>query len=169
MVGMERIKVKRLRQTAKIPTKQPDDAAWDLYFCPAESLDRHYNKTYYNEGVVRKIGENYGVEIHPTTGCTFETGISLCLPAGYHAKIEGRSGLAFKNGVVVLGGVIDNLYRGEIKVKLACFDSHLLTFIQAGDRIAQLILCKDYPSEMIEEDFDDNTSRGSSGFGSTGR
>ena len=47
-----------------------------------------------------------------------DTGIILEIPSGYYGRIEPRSGLAYKDGIDVLAGVIDEDYRGNIKVIL---------------------------------------------------
>jgi len=98
------------------------------------------------------------------------TGIAIALPKGKVGLIHPRSGLAAKHGVTVLNtpGTIDSGYRGEIKVIL--FNSSDEEFrISVGDRIAQLVV-QNYDSVLFYEvDSLDETSRGTGGFGSTGR
>ena len=70
---------------------------------------------------------------------TVETRLAVALPAGTYARIAPRSGLAICNFIDVGVGVVDLDYRG--KVKVALFNHSTEDFaIQAGDRIAQLIL-----------------------------
>jgi dUTP pyrophosphatase len=95
------------------------------------------------------------------------TGISIGLPEGTYGRIAPRSGLAYKFGIDVLAGVIDQDYRGEVKVIL--YNSGVHPFnIQKGDRIAQLIIEKiETPDVAVVMDIDE-TERGDGGFGSTG-
>ena len=70
---------------------------------------------------------------------TVETGLAVSLPPGTYTRIAPRSGLAIRNFIDVGAGVVDSDYRGKIKVIL--FNHSAEDFaIQAGDRIAQLIL-----------------------------
>lgn len=86
-----------------------------------------------------------------------------------YMKIEGRSGNAVKKGMIILGGVIDEEYRGEIKVVIFNADKKASIQIDTGDKIAQGIVYL-IPRYEIEEthDIDMNTERGKNGFGSTG-
>jgi len=98
--------------------------------------------------------------------------IILHLPEGHYGKIEPRSGLAHLYGIDVMGGVIDEDYRGELKVILINHGKENVSFSPL-DRIAQLIVqpyntapCQNFTSKhsMIED-----SGRGNKGFGSTGR
>ncbi len=109
--------------------------------------------------LVIKAGE---VQIIPT-------GIALGLPDGTEAQIRPRSGLAAKNGITVLNtpGTIDADYRGELKVILINHGQIDFT-ITRGMRIAQMVIAK-YEHVILEEANSlDETTRGASGFGSTG-
>ena len=94
----------------------------------------------------------------------------MVIPEGYYGQFEGRSGLAYKNGIHVLGGVIDSNYRGELKVIVTNTGSEAIR-VQKGDRIAQMvtIACVD-PSTygIISREDADETNRGEAGFGSSG-
>src|SRR5439155_461793 len=61
------------------------------------------------------------IHLEPNERRLIPTGIAIALTPGFEAQIRSRSGLSFKNGVVVLNapGTIDGDYRGEIKVILA--------------------------------------------------
>ena len=112
-----------------------------------------------DKDVVIKAGE---VQIIPT-------GIALGLPGGTEAQIRPRSGLAAKNGITVLNtpGTIDADYRGELKVILINHGQIDFT-ITRGMRIAQMVIAK-YEHVILEEANSlDETTRGASGFGSTG-
>lgn len=101
------------------------------------------------------------------TRALVSTGISIALPAGVYGRVAPRSGLATKRSVDVGAGVIDNDYRGEVKVLLVNNgDGDLM--VAVGDRVAQLVLEKFEVAEVVEVDELDMTERGAGGFGSTG-
>lgn len=114
------------------------------------------------------VGDKYhdGV-IMPGKRKLFKTGISVELPTGYYAKIEGRSGLAYKHGIAVLGGVIDSDYRGDIGVILLNTGAEPF-IVKQGDRIAQLIVLPYARGIFAEVETLGDTNRGDAGFGSTG-
>lgn len=98
-----------------------------------------------------------------------DIGLKLAfLDEGYWIKIESRSGLAFKNDIVAFQGIIDNIYRGDLKIKLFNF-SDVPYNIKAGDRIAQLTVKYSINDFGVEWGKSTETSRGTSGFGSTGK
>ena len=110
------------------------------------------------------------VELKPLERFLFPTGIAISLPKDLEAQIRPRSGLAIKNGITLLNtpGTVDSDYRGEIKVILVNISNDKYT-IKPGDRIAQMVL-----SQFVQGQFElvenlDETNRGSSGFGSTGK
>ena len=94
------------------------------------------------------------------------TGIAISVPPGTYGRIAPRSGLAVKYGIDVGAGVI-NEDRSEIKVLLMNHGDTDYT-INAGDRIAQLIIEKISSPEVKEVNELDDTARGDGGFGSTG-
>lgn len=109
------------------------------------------------------------VVIEPLTRKLIHTGISLSMPSGIYGRIAPRSGLAFKNGIDVLAGVIDPGYRGEIGVVLYNTDQKNVFKISCGDRIAQIIF-ETYHSVIFQEANSlGETSRSSDGFGSSGK
>lgn len=98
------------------------------------------------------------------------TGLHIELPAGFEAQIRPRSGLAAKHGISIVNapGTIDADYRGEIKVVLVNLSNEPFT-VNPGERIAQMVVARHEtvqwePVEALEE-----SSRGSGGFGSTGK
>jgi dUTP pyrophosphatase len=98
------------------------------------------------------------------------TGIAINIPYGYEGMVRGRSGLAFNYKIFCAHtGTIDHGYQGEIKV-LLYNDSLFNMELEAGDRIAQLIISKiELPTPvLIEGDFGYSV-RGANGFGSTGQ
>lgn len=102
------------------------------------------------------------------------TGLYFEIPEGLEIQVRPRSGLAAKNGVTVLNtpGTIDADYRGEIKVILINLGDEDFT-INHGDRIAQgviaSVISKPYVKWEKVSDVSTDTTRGSGGFGSTGR
>ncbi|XP_030752402.1 deoxyuridine 5'-triphosphate nucleotidohydrolase-like [Sitophilus oryzae] len=108
--------------------------------------------------------------IVPAKGkATIPTGIKLELPKNCYGRIAPRSGLAVNHFIDVGAGVIDEDYRGEIKVVLfnhSDEDFH----VQIGDRVAQIICERIFcPLLQEEEKSISNTERGEDGFGSTGK
>jgi dUTP pyrophosphatase len=101
------------------------------------------------------------------------TGIAIALPPGHEGQVRPRSGWAAKFGVTVVNapGTIDEDYRGEVKVLLI---NHGDTphVIEPGDRIAQLVVAPVTRVAIEQVDSEaalGDTTRGSGGFGSTGR
>ncbi|RYE07293.1 MAG: dUTP diphosphatase [Hyphomicrobiales bacterium] len=97
-------------------------------------------------------------------------GFAMALPQGYEAQVRPRSGLAAKFGVTVLNspGTIDADYRGELKVILINHGAETFE-IRRGDRIAQMVVAPVLSVSFAEKETLDATTRGSGGFGSTGR
>ncbi len=101
------------------------------------------------------------------------TGLYVEIPQGYEIQIRSRSGLAFKEGLIVGNqpGTVDSDYRGELKVNLVNI-GRVNRYINKGDRIAQAVLCPIVQAEFEEvsslKDLEDST-RGEGGFGSTGK
>ncbi len=140
---MNTIKVKKLHPQAIVPRyAHLRDAGMDLYS---------------NEEIILQPGDRALVP----------TGISMAIPTGNVGLIWDRSGLAAKNGLTTLGGVIDQSYRGEIKVVI--YNSSNVAFIiEKGMRIAQMLIQPVEQKEIREVESLDDTSRGAGGFGSTG-
>ncbi len=98
------------------------------------------------------------------------TGIAIALPEGVAGLVTPRSGLAIEHGLTLLNapGLIDPNYRGEIKVILHNTSERRYT-VEIGDRVAQLLLVPYWAPELEVVDELPTTSRGSDGFGSSGR
>jgi dUTP pyrophosphatase len=98
------------------------------------------------------------------------TAIAVHIPDGYEMQVRSRSGLAAKHGIFCLNapGTIDSDYRGEINVILANFGKESFV-IERGDRIAQLVVAKYERIVWEEQDQLSDTTRGTGGFGSTGK
>jgi dUTP pyrophosphatase len=144
----------RLHPSAKAPTYgSAGAAAADLYADFSAESDLAPEEIIFD----LEPGERHG----------FKTGFLIELPKGYMASIRDRSGLAFKNGITVLGGVIDDDYRGEISVILLN-TSHETMTIKHGDRIAQMIVQPVEQAMFLEVEELTSSERGTAGFGSTG-
>ena len=108
------------------------------------------------------------VTLAPRGGrATVRTGLSVALPGGFYGRVAPRSGLAVKYGLDVLAGVIDSDYRGEIMCALVNHGCDALV-LEAGGRVAQLIVEAIITPEPAWADALDETARGAGGFGSTG-
>jgi dUTP pyrophosphatase len=99
------------------------------------------------------------------------TGIAIAIPDGYAGFVQPRSGLALKHGVTCLNspGLIDAGYRDELKVLLVNTDGEHDYQVHRGDRIAQLVLQRVEHADFRVVDDLGESSRGKTGFGSTGR
>jgi dUTP pyrophosphatase len=101
------------------------------------------------------------------------TGLYFEIPTNFEIQVRSRSGLAAKNGVVVLNspGTVDADYRGEIKVILINHGEEPFV-IQNGDRIAQAVIASVANTTIVKlnqvTEISDDTQRSSGGFGSTG-
>lgn len=101
------------------------------------------------------------------------TGLYFELPPNVELQVRSRSGLALKNGVAVLNspGTVDNCYRGEVGVILINHGEEDFE-VNHGDRIAQGVLAyvsaKNIMNLKEVKEINDNTSRGSNGYGSSG-
>lgn len=95
------------------------------------------------------------------------TGLAVAIPEGYYGRLAPRSGLATKQGLDTLAGVIDADYRGEILCLL--YNAGAETILAAAQsKICQLIIEKIITPEAVWADDISDTERGSGGFGSTG-
>lgn len=149
------VKIKKLRDTAIMPTKATDGAAaYDLYV---------------PEDTTVHMGRN-----------VIKLGIAMQLPADYAAEVEPRSGYSSKGfeGVTLSGterrfdcdvkhGLIDEDYRGEVGVIIRNCDEPFI--VKRGQRIAQMIIHKIDQTTLVEVAELDATRRGTDGFGSTGK
>ncbi len=139
-----KVKIKRLYPDVLTPAYTYEgDAAFDLY-----------------------SREDY--ELKSCERRVFYTGLALEIPFGYVGLIWDRSGLAAKNGLTNLGGVIDCGYRGEVAVTIYNTGSQPC-LIKKGERIAQMIIQKAEKCEFEEAEELSVSERGVKGFGSSGR
>lgn len=145
----EIFKVRRLRESAKLPFRATEGSAgMDLYAC-------------IDSPVTLGAGEK----------AVIPTGIAIELPsAELAAFVFARSGLAIKHGIGLLNGVgvIDSDYRGEICVGVVNQLAEPYT-IAPDERIAQLVIMPVSLITPVEAQSLDDTARGEGGFGSTGK
>jgi len=138
-----RLPVRRLEGGAVMPTRAHEgDAGLDLYALEDSTVP---------------AGE----------GCVLRTGVALAVPRGHVGLVCDRSSMA-KRGLKTAGGVIDAGYRGEVGVVVWNLSS-LSQPVKKGERIAQLLIIPIAAPTPVEQDDLGATSRGSGGFGSTGR
>lgn len=145
------IKVKRMSEEAKLPTRGSEKAAaYDVYACLPD--------------------KNAPVTIMPHQTMLIGTGLRMAPPEGFYVGVYARSGLSSKEGLRPANcvGVIDEDYRGEYLVAVHN-DSEVTRSVRHGDRIAQILLQKRYDMDFEEVDELDTTGRGDGGFGSTGK
>lgn len=134
----------RMDPDAKIPVREhPTDAGIDFFILKSEM-------------------------IIPGDRKLLSTGIKLAIPPGHVLFLKDKSGLATKSGIHIMAGVIDEEYRGEIKVLAINHGSGRFIF-EKGQKICQGVLLPVSTPELEEVvDLPTDTSRGENGFGSTG-
>lgn len=134
----------KIHENAKLPTKNHEsDTGYDV-FCVEDKL------------------------IPARGSAVVDVGLKFaCIPEGWWVKVEGRSGLSYKHGILPHPGIIDNGYRGDAGIKLYN-NSDKDYQVKSGDRIAQFVL---YPlATNFVPTFGQvqQTERGEKGFGSSG-
>lgn len=142
---MERtvLKFKRLDPQATLPTRgSQSSAGLDIYSLEA-------------------------VTIGPGERSLARTGLSVAIPEGFYGRVAPRSGLAVKQGLDVLAGVIDSDYRGELLCLLYNTGDTTVN-LPATSKICQLIIEQIATPEAAWSDDLSETARGAGGFGSTG-
>lgn len=145
---MSTIRVKKLKENAILPTYGSAGAAGaDLHACLDEA-----------------------VTILPGETAWIPTGIALEVPAGCAGLVYARSSLGVKRGLAPANkvGVIDSDYRGEIRVVLLNHGKEPQTIL-SGERVAQFIITPVLTPAYEEVPELSDTSRGTGGFGSTGK
>ncbi len=115
------------------------------------------------------IASDTPLEISPSERVLVPTGLVIELPDNHEGQIRPRSGLAFKHGISVLNspGTIDADYRGEVKILLINHGQEPFE-ITRGMRIAQMIVAPVVQVKIQEAASLSDTTRGGSGYGSTG-
>ena len=142
---MIELPIQRLRADAVVPGRAyAGDAGLDLAAC-----DR--------------------VELGAGERATVGTGLAVAIPEGYAGFVQPRSGLAARHGITIVNapGLVDSGYRGELKVILMNTDAHEPFVVEAGMRIAQLVVLQVPGVDPIEVDELPDSERGVRGFGSS--
>lgn len=139
------LKVRMLTPDATMPTRAySDDAGLDLYTSDA-------------------------VRIEPGQFVDVPIGIAIGLPAGYWARITGRSSTLRNKRLLVNEGIIDTGYTGPLYVGVTSLAKSTIE-VEPGTRLAQLILHENITPWFSLQEVDelDRTDRGAQGFGSSG-
>jgi len=140
------VAVKRLRPDARVPAQAyAGDAGFDLAACER-------------------------VELAPGARAVVGTGIAVAIPPGHAGFVIPRSGLAARHGLgkVNAPGLIDEGYRGEVKVILHNTDRDEPFVVEPGMRIAQLVVVELPHVDLVEVDELPPSERGDGGLGSSG-
>ena len=140
------LRVKRLDPAATLPTRAyAHDAGLDLY-----ALEP--------------------VQLGPGERASVRTGVAVEIPEGQAGLVLPRSGLAARHGIALVNapGLIDAGYRGEVQVLLLNTDRGAGFALDAGDRIAQLVLIDVRTPAVVEVAELSDSERGGGGFGSSG-
>ena len=137
------LKVKKLKENAKLPTKgHPGDAGIDFFAMETIIFEPHIQKQ-------------------------VNTGIAIEIPKGYVGLIWDKSSISFNHGLKILGGVIDSGYRGEIIMSLINISDKPFT-LSAGHKVAQMVIQKFEDCDIVEVTELSETIRGHGREGSTG-
>lgn len=109
------------------------------------------------------------VELAPGERALVPTGLAVAIPDGYAGFVQPRSGLAVNHGISIVNtpGLIDSGYRGELQVALLNTDAREAFVVEAGMRIAQLVILQVPELELLEVDELPASERGARGFGSS--
>jgi len=112
------------------------------------------------------------VWIHSLDRQLVSTGLHFDIPEGYEIQVRSKSGLALKQGLMVLNspGTVDQGYLGEIKIILFNTTREKVK-IEKGQKIAQAVLCPVVSGKWVkltEKSDLGNKDRNDNGFGSTG-
>lgn len=141
---MLELRVETITENAKLPQRAHKfDAGFDL-FCDTDFIIPPSNET-----------------------ILVTTGLKLAIPRGYYGRIVGRSGLTSRTPLRVLEGIIDADYRGELKIMVTSNVPQCDESIEAGSKIAQLIIQPLPNIALVTGKPLDETTRGEGGFGST--
>lgn len=189
-------RVKRLTDTAKLPSRDCEGDLWDIY---ADDFCQEYIACVKTKTKAILSKEDSACELLSGARILIKTGISLELPIKYQvsvtnasklcdkwffkepksdigffnlngyavADIRPRSGLALKHGLTVLNSPGTIDNSYRKEIGVILHNAgHEPYTIKKGDKIAQMLIRPLYPSKMEEAKEVEDTGRG--GFGSTG-
>ncbi len=161
MTSLHRQKIPRLHQVPQTPVKQTTKIDIVLSH-PAAKLPTRVTDN--SAGFDLYCVES--VNIKPGQTCRMKTGCAIAIPEGHYGKLETKSSFALQQ-LLVIGGIIDSDYRGEISVILHNLSTVKTTAVFAGMKFAQLII---HPYQkhicFCEQTSLSETERGERGFGS---
>ncbi len=110
------------------------------------------------------------ITLQPMERALVSTGLHMEIPDGYEVQVRPRSGLALRQGITFPNtpGTVDSDYRGVVGVILLNLGSEPFE-VTHGMRIAQMVV-----APVLQATFEavtelGETSRGTGGFGSTGK
>ena len=156
---MLKIKIKKVADVKDSIYANDGDAGLDL---------RASGRWVINLDSEKKEIEQDSYELQPGERILIKTGVKMEIPSGFWGNIRDRSGLAFKNGLHVMAGVVDETYRGEIGVVMINLSKNSYD-IKKNDRIAQMVISPYVAPNISIEDNLEESNRAENGFGSTGR
>ena len=142
---MTDLPVTRLHEEARVPTRAYEgDAGLDL-----SASER--------------------VELGPGERALVGTGLAVAIPEGHAGFVQPRSGLAARHGLTIVNspGLVDEGYRGELRVVLLNTDARAPFVVEPGMRIAQLVILELPDVDLVEVDELPESERGVRGFGSS--
>lgn len=141
---MTKVQIKKLHPDARIPEyAHASDAGLDLYTVAP-------------------------VTIAPGERVQVPTGLVVVVPDGFVGLVWDKSGLSHKHGLKMLGGVLDAGYRGELMVGIVNLSDEIYV-LEAGHKVAQLLVQKVEHAEIEVVESVDTTERGKGAFGSSGK
>src|SRR5215207_10424135 len=110
---------------------------------------------------------NEAAHIGPGERWSVGTGVGVEIPAGHAGLVLPRSGLARDHGIALVNspGLIDSGYRGELRVLLLNTDPAETFRVEAGERVAQLLLVPIALASPVEVDSLAESARSTGGFG----
>lgn len=107
-------------------------------------------------------------EIKPMETKLIDTGLFLVLPKDVEVQVRPKSSLSSK-GILVHFGTVDAGYRGEVKVAMTNLSGET-KFFGVLQKVAQVVFMRlEAPSLGKVDNIEITTSRGTGGFGSTGK
>lgn len=144
-------------------------ACMDVKACLVEGSElTFYSNTYHNPQK-RKVDGGM-IRFEKGDRIMVPTGLALMIPDTHCVRVYNRSGNAIKKGFQLCNsvGIIDSDYRDEVMILL--YNSGINTFINHGDRIAQLELSRVECPNLVEvNELSEAGTERKGGFGSTGQ
>lgn len=170
-VGVKDLKISIVRNV-KPPTKAHCSDAGIDFFVPEkeESLVKAINERFSSEEMRSKV-EDGGIFLCPHEDVLIPSGVKANVPDGFCLMAAEKSGVATKQRLQCGAKVVDSGYQGEIHIHVFNH-SNRTAFIKWGQKIIQFLMVPVPPITIFvvpeDELFDDVSSRGAGGFGSSG-